>query len=271
MKKLLCGAFLSAVALSLGCAVTDYPVIFDSRGAYDNNVLQGQYDHAYIIPSGQVATTWSDGSDELFSVVAQDWKGDQWLKTYNNFDPTNTILFLDQTYCDPTREFNCAITTSWNPDVAGDDIFDYTFDTSCSGARSLSLLLSMSSRLGECGSGIFADRQSAALEFSNLQTVDFRGKQYYHLPIDSSVASFDLTAQDGSTTTAPLFGRTNLYLDSKLRAVMPIAPNMKYLLRWLDNYTQQHGNSLDVNLTYGSLNANFKVNVRGVAGALDRL
>jgi hypothetical protein len=26
-----------------------------------------------------------------------------------------------------------------------------------------------------------------------------------------------------------------------------------------------------VNLTYGSLNANFKVNVRGVAGAVDRL
>lgn len=270
MKKLLCGAFLCAVALSLGCAITDYPVIFDSRGPYDNNVLTGQYDHAYIIPSGQVATLWSDGSDELFTVVAQDWKGDQWLKTFNNFDASGLLNFLDQTYCDPTKS-GCATVTAWNPDVAGDDPFDYTFDTSCSGARSVSLLLSTSSRIGECGSGIWADKQGAAYEFSNLEKVSFRGKEFYHLPINNSVASFNLTGQDGTSTVAPIYGQFNMYIDQRLRSLVSVSPNARYQLRWLDNYTKAHGNSINVGLTYGSLNANFKINVRGVAGALDRL
>ena len=77
MKKLLLIALLAA--FSLGCAVTDYPVIFDTRGADSNGVMTGQYDLAFIITS-QVATIWDDGSDELFTLVSQDWKGDQWLK-----------------------------------------------------------------------------------------------------------------------------------------------------------------------------------------------
>lgn len=279
MKKLLYGALLGAAALSLGCAITDYPVITDSRGPYDNQVENaGLYDKAYIIPSGTVATIWDDGTDELYTLVAQDWKGDQWLYTYNNFDSTGAVTFLDQTYCDPTRQSNCALSTSWNPDLpnayphgsegAGynnvDDPFDYTLDTSCSGARSLCLLVGFSSRIGECGSGLWANKQSLAYEFSILDRVNFRGKSVYHLPIDSSIAEFNLTGQDGATATMPIYGRFNLYMDEKLRSMVQLSGNAKFQGRWLGHWTSTHGAATVIDMVYGSLTARFNAKIRPV-------
>ncbi len=279
MKKVLFTALLAV--FSLGCAITDYPVIFDSRGADGDAVMQGQYDLAYIMPSSQVATIWDDGTDELFTLVSQDWRGDQWLKTYNNFDPTGMVLFLDQTYCDPTFDSSlCAIATAWNPDLpnayphgdqgAGynnvDNVFDYIYDPSCSGARSLSLLVSYTSRIGECGSGVWADKQGAAYEFSILDRVNFRGQSVYHLPIDNSIAAFSVNGHD-----MPIYGRFNLYVDDRLRTMVPMTPNARYQLNALDRAVQRDGNFLDIDMTYGSLTANFKVYVSSVQGALERL
>jgi hypothetical protein len=278
MKKLLLIALLAA--FSLGCAITDYPVIFDTRGADANGVMTGQYDLAYIVTS-QVATIWDDGSDELFTLVSQDWKGDQWLKTYNNYDPSGLINFLDQTYCDPTFDSSfCAIATAWNPDLpnayphgdqgAGynnvDDVFDYVLDLNCNGARSLSLLVSYTSRYGECGSSVWADRQGAAYEFSLLEKVNFRGQSVYHIPVDSTVATFTVNGAD-----MPVYGRFNMYMNDKLQVAFPVTPNARYQLNAIDRVIQRDGHFLDVNMTYGSLNANFKVNVTTVQNALDRL
>ncbi len=278
MKKLLLIALLAA--FSLGCAITNYPVIFDSRGADDGGVMTGQYDLAYISTS-QIATIWDDGTDELFTLVSQDWKGDQWLKTYNNYDPTGAVTFLDQTYCDPTFDSSyCAIVTAWNPDLpeayvhgdqgAGynniDNVFDYTFDTSCNGARSLSLLVSYTTRYGECGSSVWADRQGAAYEFSLLDKVNFRGKSVYHIPVDSTVASFTVNG-----TEMPIYGRFNMYMNDKLQVAMPMTPNARYQLNAINRIIERDGHFMDVNMTYGSLNANFKVNVTTVQNALDRL
>ncbi|HHN75435.1 MAG TPA: hypothetical protein ENK10_09430 [Acidobacteria bacterium] len=284
MRKLIYAALATAVLLSLGCAITNYPVIFDSRGPWGDSVLEDQYEQAYIIPSSQIATIFSDGSDELYTLVAQDWKGDQWLKTYNNFDASGAINFLDQTYCDPNRQTDCAVWTAWNPDLPDayphgsahdpeggpgnnvtDDPFDGTMDDSCSGARSLSLLLSMGSRIGECGSGVWADKQNAAFEFSLLEQVSFRGKDVYELPIDSSIASFTLTGQDGTVGEAPIYGRFNGYVDSELRLAFPVTPNMKYQLRALENWVDAHGSYIQVDVTYGSMNASFNVNVQTLA------
>lgn len=285
MRKVMVFSFLAAVVLSLGCAVTNYPVIFDSRGADGNAVAQSFYDPAYIIPSAQIATIWADGSDELFSEVTQSWTGDQWLYTYNNFDPTASVLFLDQTYCDPVFGQNCRIVTSWNPDLpdayphgdqsAGynnvDNIFDYIWDQNCQGSRSLSLLLSMGSRIGECGSGIMADKQGAAYEFSLLEKVNFRGVQYYHVPIDSSVASFSITGANGVTSEVPIFGRFNTYLDNKLHMAVPVTPNAAYEMRWLNNWVKSNGSYIDMNGTYGSLNFNIKASLYGVNNALGQM
>ena len=282
MKKLLFFALLAA--FSLGCAITDYPVITDSAGADSDGVMTGQYDLAYIVPSSQIATIWDDGTDELFTLVSQDWKGDQWLKTYNNYDPSGLVTFLDQTYCDPTFDSSfCAISVAWNPDLpnayphgdqgAGynnvDDPFDYVLDLNCSGARSLSQLVSYSTRTlrpGECGSGIWADRQGTAYEFSLLDRVNFRGKSVYHLPIDSTVASFTVNGAD-----MPIYGRFNMYLNDRFQVAFPVTPNARYQLNAIDRVVQRDGHFLDVNMTYGSLNANFKVNVTTVQNALDRL
>lgn len=285
MKRVLLAALLvGAFALS-GCAVTDYPVVWDSRGADANAVMQSFYDKAYIIQTSQVATFWPDGSDELFQEVTQDWKGDQWLYTYSNYDASGTLWFQDITYCDPTRQSDCAIVRSWNPDLpnvyphgdqgAGynnvDDPFDGVIDPSCQGYRSLSMLLAMNSRLGECGSGIWSDKQGAAFEFANLERVNFRGSEYYHLPIDSSVASFAIQGQDGAATAMPVFGRFNGYLDERLRLLVPVTANAKYQMRWLSNWVANHGSYLDMDVTYGALSANFKINVTTFQNALDRL
>jgi hypothetical protein len=242
--------------------------------------MTGQYDLAYIVTS-QVATIWDDGSDELFTLVSQDWKGDQWLKTYNNYDPSGLINFLDQTYCDPTFDSSfCAIATAWNPDLpnayphgdqgAGynnvDDVFDYVLDLNCNGARSLSLLVSYTSRYGECGSSVWADRQGAAYEFSLLEKVNFRGQSVYHIPVDSTVATFTVNGAD-----LPIYGRFNMYMNDKLQVAFPVTPNARYQLNAIDRVIQRDGHFLDVNMTYGSLNANFKVNVTTVQNALDRL
>jgi hypothetical protein len=256
-------------------------VIFDSRGADGDGVMTGQYDLAYIMPTSQIATIWDDGTDELFTLVSQDWKGDQWLKTYNNYDPTGNVIFLDQTYCDPTRDSGfCVIALGWNPDLpneyphgdqgAGydnvDNPFDYILDLNCSGARSLSLLVSYTSRIGECGSGIWADKQGAAYEFSILGRTNFRGQSMYHIPVDSTIASFSINGND-----MPVYGRFNLYMDDYMRTVIPVTSNARYQLMALDRIVQQDGHFLDVNMTYGSLTANFKINVTTVQNALDRL
>lgn len=265
MMKLLFFALLAAC--SLGCAITDYPVITDSRGADGDGVMTGQYDLAYIIPSSQVATIWDDGTDELFTLVSQNWGGDQWLKTYNNYDPTGAVQLLDQTYCDPNFDSNfCALATAWNPDLPDDDPFDYVYDENCSGLRSLYYLVSYTSRFGECGSGLHADRQGFALEFSLLDKVKFRGENMYHVPIDSTVASFTVNGAE-----MPIYGRFNLYMNDKLQVAFPVTPNLRYQRNAIDRIVQRDGNVLDVNLTYGSLNANFKISVPTVRNALDRL
>jgi len=287
MRRVLVLSFLAAVVLSLGCAVTNYPLIYDTRGADANVLLQSFYDLAYIVPTSQVSTIYPDGADELYTEVSQNWTGDQRLKTYDNFDPSAMGLTLDQTYCNPTTWNNtCVIYFAQNPNLPDydptlgpppgpngtfDDIFDGTLDTTCTGARSLSMLQSVDTRVGECGSGIFADKQAAAYEFSTLDQVTFRGKSYYHLPIDGSMATFALTAADGTNSTMPVFGRFNGYVDDRFRMVLPVTPNAKYQLRWISNWVNTHGSAIDANVTYGSLNTNFKLNVTAVNNALDRL
>jgi hypothetical protein len=272
MKKMVYVGLLAAVLVSLGCAVTNYPVIFDSRGPWEDSVLDGQYDQAYLVPTSQVATFWDDGSDELYTLVTQDWKGDQWLRTYNNFDPTMDVQFLDQTYCDPNHQEDCFIVKAWNPDYPdaypwngqdssneADDPFDAVEDPACKGYRSLFLLIGQDLRLKECGSSIMADRQNAAFEFALLDRTSFRGKEVYALPVDANVATFTLTGLDGMTMDMPIYGRHELYLDQDLRLAVPMTPNMEYQKEWLASFADAHGDALRVNLKYGSLEASYKV------------
>jgi len=69
----------------------------------------------------------------------------------------------------------------------------------------------------------------------------------------------------------PIYGRFNLYVDDNMRTVIPVTSNARYQLMALDRMVQQDGHFLDVDMTYGSLTANFKANVTTVQNALDRL
>jgi hypothetical protein len=283
MRKLLYAAFIAAMTLALGCAITNYPVIFDTRGADDEQILESFYDKAYIIPSGQVATIYDDGSDELFTEVAQDWKGDQWLYTFNNFDPTATVLFLDQTYCDPTRQTDCAAVVAWNPDLPEaysygsspinetDDPFDSTVNDDCSGARSFSVSVSYGSRIGECGSGIWTDKQAAAREFADLPLESFRGTLYPTINVDNRNTLIELTAiKDGATDRMPVYGSYKGFIDEHMRLILPVTPNARFNLRWLSAWTGAHGADNEVNVVYNGLDTNFTVSVMPLDDIMER-
>jgi hypothetical protein len=252
MKKLLLGALVLALAAT-GCAVTDYPVISDDRGSYSGVIRTGH--KAYVVPTSQIATIWDDGSDELFSMVYQNQYGDQTLYTFNNFDYTASVLFLDQTYCD-WRHDGCEIVRAWNPNNANiDDPFDYEFFPDCSGARSLSLLLSQSSRLAECGDKmLMADKQGLMGEFANLATTTWRGEVAYLLPINAENTSITFNG-----VSAPIYGQFTTFVTNDLDLVIPATPNLRHELRWLADYVAENGNEANVTLTYGSVSANLQM------------
>ncbi len=245
-----------AALLSFGCTTfTNYPVIYDTKGPWADTVLTGQYEQAYVFPPYfQAARIWPDGTDELFNTVAQNAMGDQWIYIYNNYDPSGEVKWLDKTYCDPARAAGCAIVTAWNPDLPEDDPWDAELDRSCSGFRSLNTFLSLTARSRECGSGIMADPQAAAYEFSLLERRNYRGLSVYHLPVDSSVATFTLhSLESGVTQEVPLYGRTSLYLDDDLRMIVPYAANREYQDRFLRRFAESYGRVVELEVTYGSL------------------
>jgi hypothetical protein len=252
MKKLLYGVFCLALLASLGCAITDYPVITDTRGDFSGVIRTGH--KAYVLPTSSVATIWSDGSDELFTSVYQNNYGDQKLYTFNNFDPSASVIFLDQTYCDWRYE-GCEVTRAWNPAQSNvDDPFDYEFFPDCSGARSLSLLVSNSSRVGECGDGLFGgQKQNLAAEFAALATTSWRGGTAYIVPMSAANMSITMFSRSGSSAQMPIFGQYTAFLNDKLQMAVPVTPNARHELRWAQNWVNENGAQFTATVTYGSL------------------
>ena len=263
MKKLILGALVLAF-FAAGCAVTDYPVITDDRGSYSGVIRTG---HKALVKISQVGTIWDDGSDEIFNMVYQNQYGDQKLYTFNNFDPTASVIFLDHTYCDWRYE-GCEITRSWNP--ANDNIdvvFDYEYYTECSGARSLSLLVSYTSRyFGECGDK-WSNVQDKAAEFANLATTTWRGGTAYVLPINAETTSVSLNG-----VSAPIYGQFTAFITGRHQTVIPMTPNARHELAWLSNYIAENGNQANVTFTYGSVSANLNVGfvAAGITNNLNR-
>lgn len=239
MKKLAYGLLVVLLATAMGCAITNYPFVTDARGGYTGLVRTAH--KAYITPSAQVATIYADGSDELFSLVYQNQYGDQMLYTFNNFDPTGAVNFLDQTYCDWNFE-DCEIVRAWNP-RQNDDPFDYEFFTDCSGARSLSVLLDQATRIGECGDNIFAgDLQARARLFANLETTTWRGNIAYLMPLRPNNFWVTFTDPAGQTEWMPIFGTYNLMLTADLDLLVPMTPNARHQINWMNSWIAEHGN-----------------------------
>lgn len=246
MRKLLYSVLVLALLTSLGCAITNYGVITDDRGDY-SGVIRTMH-KAYVVPTGQVATIYADGSDELFTMVYQNQYADRTLYTFNNFDPTGAVNFLDQTYCDWRYE-GCEIVRARDPRQDWlDDPFDYEFFGDCSGARSLSLLVDQGSRLGECGDRLFSDIQGLSAEFAELPTTTFRGETAYVVPMNAGNTTITL-----DDTNMPLYGQFTSFLTEDLQLVIPMTPNTKLQLGWLANHVNTNGTRANLAITYGSL------------------
>jgi len=251
MRKLIYGV-LALALVATGCAITDYPVISDDRADYSGVIRTGH--KAYIMGTSSVATIWDDGSDELFTMVYQNEYGDQKLYTFNNFDPTAAILFVDQTYCD-WRYQGCELARATNPqNPAIDDPFDYEAFPDCSGFRSLSLLTSQTTRLGECGDQLFlGNKQDMIAEFANLATTNWRGGSAYLIPVNPDTTSITLNG-----IAAPIYGQVTAFMTEKLQLVVPMTPNTRYDLTWLREFAAQN-ETATLNVTYGSAIVSLKV------------
>lgn len=239
-SRIALAAWGCVLALALGCAISNYPVITDDRGDYSGVIRTGH--KAYIYPSFTGATLYPDGSDEIFNMVYQNAYGDQRLYAFNNYDPSGAVNFLDQTYCD-WRFDDCEISRSWNPVQNDTDPFDYEFFPECSGSRSLSLLNSYGSRIGECGDRLpyRRDLQSMLEAFANLDEISWRGERAYHLPLDAQVFSASLESVSGSVAEVPVFGRYDLLVTDRFEHVIPMTPNARHQLRWLEAWVAENG------------------------------
>jgi hypothetical protein len=201
MKKYL--AFIAVLALSLGCATTNYPIITDTHGDAENFVVNtnGKAPH---VPSSQVITLWDDRNDELFAMIDQNSAGDQTIGTYNNVsygDPK----FMGWTYCAPDWT-GCAVAVADNP-VAGDvDYFDYVWKTQCLGAMSLSVLVSYNARMGECGRAVFGpDMQAAKLDLM------YPIGDNYGILLTRNELSINALYADGSSSSIPVTAISGTY------------------------------------------------------------
>jgi hypothetical protein len=145
------------LVLGAGCAITDYPVIVDKYSGETVNT-NGK---AMIANTSQVVTVFSDGADNLFTMIDQKANGDGVLTTYN-FYTTDGTYFLDHDYCTPDWN-GCAIVTAPN----GGYYFDRTWNWNCSGIRSI-CIYAATPRYGECGRGMTPlEKASLISEFAS--------------------------------------------------------------------------------------------------------
>lgn len=258
-KQVVVAGYLSLEVISLGCVVSDYPIITDTRGDFSGVIRTGH--KAYIVPIAPAATIWDDGSDELFTMVYQNSYGDQTLHQFNNFDPSAAVLFLDQTYCDWRYE-GCAVKVVWNPhDDSIDNIWDYEFFPECSGRRSsLSLLRAYSSRIGECGdAGFRADEQDLAALFADLTPSAFQNRSAYVGTLSAENTSITLHTRNGAATQIPIYGVHPYIVTDRLQAVFPVGPQVRHTLQWLIAAVDQNGAEATAMIQVGAVEAAVEV------------
>lgn len=279
MKKALYLGFCLVLAMGVGCAITNYDLITDN-----DQVSNGQgtgvvnTNGKALIMSAQVATTWADGSDELFSMVDQKSNGDRTLTTYNNFSTGDDPIFRDDLYCNPDWS-GCAIATAPDPEVGDADDFDASFNTNCLGYRSLSVLLSTTRYYGECGRAKMAlsDRLSLA-NMGRLATVMGKEGLMYDLNRNNTTIVVDNNA--GVSTSLPITGDYSVFVAGtgstrqiSVDLTNPLGANVG---RAFSDFLRNYGtNQTDVTLTYNGISMTYEVggetlNASNVLGFVNR-
>lgn len=262
MKKALYLGFCLVLAMSVGCAITNYGLITDN-----DQVANGQGSgvvntngKAKVYSSSQIATIWSDGTDELFTMVDQKANGDRTLTTYNNFSTGGDPTFHDDMYCNPDWQ-GCAIVTSPDPEVGDSDIFDGTLNANCSGARSISVSLSTGRYYGECGRArmSLSDRLALA-NMGRLSTVN--GQEGLLYDLNRNNLSITLNNNSGVVSSLPVTGDFSMFLTSQGRRQMaldmtnPLGANVG---RAFADFLRSYGTSqTDITVTYNGISTTFE-------------
>jgi hypothetical protein len=210
--------FIAVLALSVGCAITNYPCITDNTGSGPHVVnTNGK---AVIVPTSQVITIFPGGKYvELFTMIDQKADCSGTLSTYTSIK-YGTIAFLDYQYCNPDWT-GCAVWVSQN----GPPIFDGVWKTSCDGWDAVSLLVSFGSRSMECGRGLLRSQLTPGAEAQLLSDLTVNGDNYM-LRLDRS--NFQLDAlNDGLAYPIPTYGATALIIDDKGRLQWNLSSKVK--------------------------------------------
>lgn len=160
------------------CAITDYPMICEWEWNHilfvnpsdSGERLVSDPRAAYIIPHPFLNNYmgWDDGSDQLITFVWQEpaigpttpffprtdyidpATIQQFLYTHDAFDQTGLELPIDTMYGQWWDFAACPLARAANT-CLNDDPFDYEYDASCNGARSLIGLVCQCVRIGEWG------------------------------------------------------------------------------------------------------------------------
>jgi len=251
MKKLLTYGFYFAFAVSMlmgfGCALTNYELITDN----DSGGVVNTAGNAYVRQSSQAATTYPDGTDNLIWFVDQKANGDRKLSTVNYFT-TGTIMFKDDLYCSPDWA-GCKVSTSNDPEVGDVDDYDYAANPSCSGYRSLSLLVSTTRYYGECGRARTTDRATKMIALANDMTpVQLNGATWLRGNLSALNTSMVLNNHNGSVYALPMTSQIGVTANFATRRVILdlTNPNNRNVAQNAINWSKAHpGPGIEATLT----------------------
>lgn len=213
MKKLFLFAAVVALTMGFGCALSNYALITDN----DQGGTVNTNGKAYIKPSSQIAFIYPDGTDNETWWVNQATNGDRVLDTINFHRALTESPFKDDLYCSPDWT-GCSVVTCQDPETNDTNIFDYKFNTQCSGARSLVYLFSTSRYYGECGR-TKADRMTTMLNLMNQMTpVTINGNTWLHGVVNSTNFTTILDNNNGATAAFSPAGDINVYVNARHQA-----------------------------------------------------
>jgi hypothetical protein len=250
MRKALYAGFCLVLAMGIGCALTDYPVMVDSYSGETINT-NGK---ALIMPGSQVATIWDDGADNLFWMIDQKADGSGVITTYNFFT-TGGTYFQDFTYCEPAWN-GCAIWTAQN----GGDPFDGQWNQNCAGSRSLSYLKAYGARYyGECGRAQLTLDQRNTLLNTGSWLSDTEIAFYLH----NGNTSLWVNNNAGVNSLVPFLGAITVKLDWQGRTPLATIDMTHPLLQNSRNFLA------DWNDRYGSGNNTVTLEFNGVSKSFD--